>query len=45
VFAGFGVLPNYYHPQVDEVDEEELVREFEKMAAGIVRLVAGAPGP
>jgi tryptophan halogenase len=44
VFAGCGVLPNYYHPQVDEVAEEELVREFEKMAAGIVRLAAGAPG-
>jgi tryptophan halogenase len=43
MFAGFGVMPRYYSPAVDEVPEAQLLRELENMAAGIVTAVAGAP--
>ena len=43
MFAGFGVLPRYYSPAVDDVPEAELFRELENMAAGIANTVASAP--
>jgi len=43
MFAGFGLLPEYYHPTVDDVPEDDLVRELENMRAGIVAAVQGAP--
>jgi tryptophan halogenase len=43
MFAGFGILPSYYHPAVDDVADDELVREFENMAAGIASGVQNAP--
>jgi tryptophan halogenase len=43
MFSGFGILPEYYHPSVDDANEEELVRELENMAAGIAQAVADAP--
>ena len=43
MFAGFGILPRYYSPAVDDVPEAELFRELENMAAGIANTVASAP--
>jgi tryptophan 7-halogenase len=43
MFAGFGILPRYYSPAVDDVSEPELFRELENMSAGIARAVASAP--
>jgi len=43
MFAGFGLLPRYYSPSVDDVPEADLVKEFENMAAGIASAVAKAP--
>jgi tryptophan halogenase len=43
MFAGFGILPRYYSPSVDDVPEAEVVRELENMAAGIASAVANAP--
>jgi tryptophan halogenase len=43
LFAGFGILPRYYHPSVDDVPEDDIVRELANMAAGITRAVASAP--
>jgi tryptophan 7-halogenase len=43
MFAGFGILPRYYSPAVDDVPEEELSAELSGMAAGISSAVAGAP--
>jgi tryptophan halogenase len=43
MFAGFGVIPQYYHPAVDDVPEPDLIKELENMAAGIASAVAGAP--
>ena len=43
MFAGYGVLPNYYSPAVDDVPEADVFRELENMAAGIATAVAGAP--
>jgi tryptophan halogenase len=42
MYAGFGMLPNYYHPAVDEIPEPQLALELENMAAGISRVVANA---
>jgi tryptophan halogenase len=43
MFAGFGVLPRYYSPSVDDVPEADLFAELENMAAGIASTVATAP--
>jgi tryptophan halogenase len=43
MFAGFGILPNYYSPAVDDVPEETLFQELANLAAGIASAVAGAP--
>ncbi len=43
MFAGFGVIPRYYHPAVDDVSEADVQKELESMAAGIASAVAGAP--
>jgi tryptophan 7-halogenase len=43
MFAGFGILPNYYSPSVDDVPEEMLFQELENLAAGVSSTVAGAP--
>ena len=43
MFAGFGILPRYYSPSVDDVPEAELVRELASMSAGIASTVAKAP--
>jgi tryptophan halogenase len=43
MFAGFGVLPNYYSPAVDDVPEESLIAELDNMATGIASAVSGAP--
>lgn len=43
MFSGLGMLPDYYHPQVDDLVEADLARELEKMQAAIARAVAGAP--
>ncbi|HET9219438.1 MAG TPA: tryptophan halogenase family protein, partial [Terriglobia bacterium] len=43
MFAGFGILPQYYHPSVDDVPEEKVIHELENMAAGIASAVATAP--
>jgi tryptophan halogenase len=40
LYAGFGILPDYYHPAVDDVPEEQLALELENMAAGIASVVA-----
>jgi tryptophan halogenase len=42
MFAGFGILPRYYSPSVDDVPEADLVTELENMASGITRAVATA---
>jgi len=43
MYAGFGILPDYYSPAVDDVPEPQLVSEFESMLAGISKAVATAP--
>ncbi|HEU5137623.1 MAG TPA: tryptophan halogenase family protein [Steroidobacteraceae bacterium] len=43
MFAGFGILPRYYSPMVDDVPEVDVIQELENMAAGIAATVAGAP--
>jgi tryptophan halogenase len=43
MFAGFGVLPDYYSPPVDDVPDMQLVTELANMAAGIANAVASAP--
>ena len=43
LFAGFGIVPRYYHPSVDDVPEADLRNELESMARGIANAVAGAP--
>jgi tryptophan 7-halogenase len=43
LFAGFGVLPKYYHPAVDDLDEDVLASELANLAAGVREAVAGAP--
>ena len=43
MFAGFGILPRYYSPAVDDVAEEDLARELANMAAGIAATVGKAP--
>ncbi len=43
MYAGFGVVPQYYSPLVDEVPESTLAKELENMAAGIASAVAAAP--
>ncbi|HEU4500974.1 MAG TPA: tryptophan 7-halogenase, partial [Nitrospira sp.] len=43
MYAGFGLLPRYYSPYVDDVPDAQLVKEFESMAAGIKNAVTGAP--
>jgi tryptophan halogenase len=42
MYAGFGILPEYYHPSVDDVPEQQLAAELENMALGIERAVANA---
>ncbi|HEY6124047.1 MAG TPA: tryptophan halogenase family protein [Steroidobacteraceae bacterium] len=42
MFAGFGILPKYYSPLVDDVPEADVVSELENMAAGIAVAVAKA---
>jgi tryptophan 7-halogenase len=42
MYAGFGILPDYYHPSVDDVPEQQLAAELENMASGIERAVASA---
>jgi tryptophan halogenase len=42
MFAGFGRVPRYYHPSVDDVPEDELLRELDNMAAGIDETVERA---
>lgn len=42
-FAGLGLVPNYHHPQVDDLEEADLVRELDKMQSAIQRSVAAAP--
>jgi tryptophan halogenase len=43
MFAGYGTLPRYYSPAVDDVPEEQLATELTNMAAGIASAVATAP--
>ena len=43
MFAGFGILPRYYSPSVDDVPEADIVKELENMAVGIASAVAKAP--
>jgi tryptophan 7-halogenase len=43
MYAGFGILPRYYSPSVDDIPEPQLVKEFENMAAGVRSAVASAP--
>lgn len=43
MYAGFGVLPRYYSPAVDEIPEAQLAEEFENMAAGMADTAARAP--
>ena len=43
MFAGFGILPDYYHPSVDDANEDEIAHELESMGSGIARAVADAP--
>ena len=43
MFAGFGVVPDYYHPAVDDIPEGDLIKELQNMAEGITNAVQGAP--
>jgi tryptophan halogenase len=43
MFAGFGILPRYYSPLVDDVPEAQVIRELGNMAQGIANAVAIAP--
>jgi tryptophan halogenase len=43
LFAGFGILPRYYSPSVDDVPEATVISELENMAVGIAGAVATAP--
>jgi tryptophan halogenase len=43
MFAGFGVVPDYYHPSVDDIDTDTLAKELEGFAAGVASTVASAP--
>jgi tryptophan 7-halogenase len=43
LFAGFGLLPRYYHPLVDDVPDTQLADELRSMAAGVAGTVANAP--
>jgi tryptophan 7-halogenase len=43
MFAGFGILPRYYSPSVDDLPEAEAAQELANMSAGITSAVAGAP--
>ena len=43
MFAGFGMLPRYYSPAVDDLPEEDLFQELGNMAAAIQSTVTGAP--
>ena len=42
LYAGSGILPDYYSPAVDDLPEEQLVAELENMVAGISGVVAKA---
>ncbi|EGF91104.1 tryptophan halogenase [Asticcacaulis biprosthecium C19] len=42
MFAGFGVVPEYYHPSADDIALADLEREFEGMKGGIDTAVEGA---
>ncbi|GIU67061.1 tryptophan halogenase family protein [Candidatus Phycosocius spiralis] len=42
MFAGFGVVPQYYHPSADDISLDDLDREFGNMKTGIDRAVMGA---
>ena len=43
MFAGFEVVPDYYHPSVDDIPTETLVAELDGLANGIASAVANAP--
>ena len=43
MFAGFGILPRYYSPSVDDLPEPDVLTELQNMAAGIATAVAAAP--
>ncbi|MBC8025106.1 MAG: tryptophan 7-halogenase [Steroidobacteraceae bacterium] len=43
MFAGFGIVPNYYSPAVDDVEEGRAEIELRNMAEGIAAAVANAP--
>ncbi len=43
MFAGFGILPRYYSPLVDDVPEADVITELQNMSAGIASAVAAAP--
>ncbi len=43
MFAGFGIVPEYYHPAVDDLPEREVEKELAAIAAAIDSAVAGAP--
>jgi tryptophan halogenase len=43
MYAGFGILPNYYSPTVDDVTDAQLITEFTNMAQGIANAVQSAP--
>jgi tryptophan 7-halogenase len=43
MFAGYGILPRYYSPAVDDLPDNELFQELENMSAAIQSAVAGAP--
>lgn len=43
IFAGLGVVPDYYHPAVDDIDQAALEQELRNMASGVSEAVAGAP--
>lgn len=43
MFAGYGILPRYYSPSVDDIPEPDVAKELENMAKAIASTVAGAP--
>lgn len=42
MFAGFGIVPEYYHPSADDFALESLADEFNSMNQGIEAAVSGA---
>lgn len=43
LFAGLGVVPEYYHPAVDDFGEEELADELKSMSTAMAEAAGNAP--